>query len=143
MYYLLQCTVYHALQSRHTSLLVQVYLCLSRRCNYIRSSHSFSLLAFYLSFFFLSLLGSPLKNRSHITVVYESTMSYREPVYRFSHPKSSTSLQEPLLGPRSCCYSKRLLYRSFPAQREWEFEESLQDQVLAAGQSSWPSRRFF
>jgi hypothetical protein len=43
---------------------------------------------------FLSLLGSPLKNRSHITVVYESTMSYREPVYRLPHPKSSTSFQE-------------------------------------------------
>lgn len=77
---------------------------------------------------FLSLLkGSPLKNRSHITVyVYESTMSYREPVYSLLHPKSSFFFRDLLLGSFCSYYSKRLRNRSFPDQREWDFDESLQ-----------------
>ena len=93
---------------------------------------------------FLSLLkGSPLKNRSHITVVYESTMSYREPVYRLPHPKSSFFFRDLLLVPRSSYYSKRLRNRSFPDQREWEFDESLQVQGAGSITQLLAIQKFF
>jgi hypothetical protein len=67
---------------------------------------------------FLSLLGSPLKNRSHITVVYESTMSYQLR-YTASPPEGQAfSAGTCCWAPDPVYYSKRLLHRSFPNQRD-------------------------
>jgi hypothetical protein len=49
---------------------------------------------------FLSLLGSPLKNRSHITVVYESTMSYQLR-YTASPPEGQA------FSAGTCCWARR------------------------------------